>query len=80
VPSIATDLADAVRYLDRDRLAWLPSRARESVERGLALVDVREIDEEHVELSREMRRLTESGGALTTELVVRAAALRHFLG
>jgi phosphoenolpyruvate carboxylase len=80
VPSIATDLADAVRYLDRDRLAWLPARACESVERALTFLDARDTDTEHLELSREMRRITESGGALATELIVRAAALRHFLG
>jgi phosphoenolpyruvate carboxylase len=80
VPSIATDLADAVRYLDADRLAWLPARARESVERALRLVESPQADAEHLELSREMRRVMESGGALSTELVVRAAALRHFLG
>ena len=80
VPSIATDLADAVRYLDADQLAWLPARSRESAERALTLVDSPHTDAEHVELSREMRRVTESGGVISTELVVRAAALRHFLG
>src|SRR5204862_1212808 len=38
VPSIATDLADAVRYLDAERLSWLPSAVRESVERALTLI------------------------------------------
>jgi phosphoenolpyruvate carboxylase len=80
VPSIESELADAVRYLDADQLAWLPSRMRESAERALSFVDAREIDAEHIDLSREMRRLAESGGAQTTELIVRAAALRHFLG
>src|SRR5213080_2491311 len=77
VPAIEADLTDAARHLDAERLSWLPSRVRESVERALALVDATEIDSEHVELSREMRRLTESGGAAMTELIVRAAALRH---
>src|SRR3989475_476619 len=57
VPSLESELVDAVRYLDRDGIAWLPSRVRESVERALALVDVREANEEHVEISREVRRL-----------------------
>ena len=80
VPSIESELADALRYLDADQLAWLPSRVRASAERALSLVDARESDAEHIDLSREMRRLAESGGAQTTELIVRAAALRHFLG
>jgi phosphoenolpyruvate carboxylase len=80
VPSIGSDLADAMRYLDTDRLAWLPARSRESVERALKLVGAVDVDAEHVELSREVRRVTESGGAQTGELIVRAAALRHFLG
>jgi len=80
VPSIESELADAVRYLDADQLAWLPPRVRESAERALSFVDAQKIDAEHIDLSREMRRLAESGGAQTTELIVRAAALRHFLG
>ena len=80
VPSIATDLADAVRYLDAERLSWLPSRVRESVERALTLIDAPETDAEHVELSREMRHINESAASAMTELIVRAAALRHFLG
>ena len=80
VPSIESELADAVRYLDADQLAWLPPRVRESAERAWSFVDAQKIDAEHIDLSREMRRLAESGGAQTTELIVRAAALRHFLG
>ena len=80
VPSLEGELVDAVRYLDRDGIAWLPSRVRESVERALALVAAPETNEEHVEISREVRRLVESGGAQMSELIVRAAALRHFLG
>jgi phosphoenolpyruvate carboxylase len=80
IPSIETELTDAVRYLDRDELTWLPSPVRQSVERALAFVDARDTDAEHVEISREVRRIALSGGAQTTELIVRAAALRHFLG
>jgi phosphoenolpyruvate carboxylase len=80
VPSIESELSDAVRYLDADQLAWLPPRLRESAERAVSFVGAREIDAEHIDLSREMRRLAESGGAQTAELIVRAAALRHFLG
>jgi phosphoenolpyruvate carboxylase len=80
IPSVESELADSVRYLDADRLAWLPPLARQSVDRALSLVDARESDAEHVEVSREVRRVAESGGAQMTELIVRAAALRRFLG
>ncbi len=80
IPSIESELVDAVRYLDGEGLEWLPPLVRESVDRALSLIDARETDAEHVEISREVRRLAQSGGAQMTELIVRAAALRHFLG
>ena len=80
VPSIEAELVDAVRYLDREDLAWLPPIVRESVSRALSLIDTRESEVEHVEISREVRRIAQSGGAQMTELIVRAAAIRHFLG
>ena len=80
VPSIEAELVDAVRYLDREDLAWLPPIVRESVSRALSLSDTRESEVEHVEISREVRRIAQSGGAQMTELIVRAAAIRHFLG
>jgi phosphoenolpyruvate carboxylase len=80
VPSIEQDLADAAKYLDRDAIAGLPPLVRESVHRGLSLIDAPKTDTEHAEIARDVRRITESGGAAMTELIVRAAALRHFLG
>ncbi|MEK6225407.1 MAG: phosphoenolpyruvate carboxylase [Chloroflexota bacterium] len=80
VPSFESELADAVRYLDREELAWLPPLVRESVDRALSLIDAPAPDAEHMEISREVRRIAQSGGAQMTELIVRAAALRHFLG
>ena len=80
IPSIEGELTDALRYLDREGLAWLPPQVRESVDRALSLIDARETESEHVEISREVRRITQAGGAQMTELIVRAAALRHFLG
>jgi phosphoenolpyruvate carboxylase len=80
VPSIESELSDALRYLDREDLTWLPPLVRESVDRALSLTDARDTDAEHVEISREVRRIAQSGGAQMTELIVRAAALRHFLG
>src|SRR5438876_5035607 len=80
IPSIESELTEAVRYLDGEGLEWLPPLVRESADRALALIDARETDAEHVEISREVRRIAQSGGAQMTELIVRAAALRHFLG
>ena len=80
IPSIEAELADAVRYLDREGLGSLPPLVEESVGRALSLIGARASDEEHVEISREVRRIAQAGGAQMTELIVRAAALRHFLG
>src|SRR5437870_3993913 len=80
VPSIESELVDAVRYLDRDGLAWLPPLVRESVNRALSLTNAPDIDTEHSEIAREVRRVADSGGTAMTELIVRAAAIRRFLG
>jgi phosphoenolpyruvate carboxylase len=80
IPSMGDELADAIRYLDRDAIAWLPPLVSESAGRALSLIEPREVDTEHREIAREVRRVTESGGTALTELIVRAAALRHFLG
>jgi phosphoenolpyruvate carboxylase len=80
VPAIESELGDAARYVDRDALAGLPQLVRESVHRGLSLIDGSKSDAEHSEIAREVRRVTESGGTAMTELIVRAAAIRHFLG
>jgi hypothetical protein len=52
----------------------------ESIHRALELVEARDVDPEHCEIARGVRRVNESGGVAMTELIVRAAALRHFLG
>ena len=80
VPSLESEIADAIRYLDADGIASLPPLARQSASRALDLFGSGEADDEHVEISREVRRVTQSGGAQTGELIARAAALRHFLG
>jgi len=80
VPSLESELVDVMRYLDRDAIAGLPPLTRESVHRALSLIEAPEVDAEHREIAREVRRVTESGGSALTELIVRAAALRHFLG
>jgi phosphoenolpyruvate carboxylase len=79
-PSIEHELSDAMRYLDRDAIPTLPARVRVSVERALSLIDAPDADAEHSDITRQVRRVALSGGAPTTELIVRAAALRHFLG
>jgi phosphoenolpyruvate carboxylase len=80
VPSIEAELADAARYLDRDGVAQPAASVRESVDQALSLIDASERDTEHAEIAREVRRVAGSGGAPMTELIVRAAAIRHFLG
>src|SRR5438093_1078760 len=77
-PAIESELADAARYLDPDVIAQLPASVRESIDRASSLV-VTDADAEHREIAREMRRVADSGGAMS-ELIVRAAAIRHFLG
>lgn len=79
VPSVADDLRDAVRFYDPEARAALPAAVRESVDRALGLAAAAG-DGEHHELARAARRSLDSGGAQLTELIVRAAALRHFLG
>src|SRR5207253_7089544 len=79
VPAIADELAEAARYLDPDARASLPPLVRESVDRASALVEA-EADQEHGEIAKAARLAAESGGSQMTELIVRAAALRHFLG
>ena len=80
IPSIDSELADSVRYLDRETIAWLPPLVRESIHRALSLADARDENTDHRDITREVRRVAGSGGAQMTELIVRAAALRHFLG
>jgi phosphoenolpyruvate carboxylase len=78
VPAVADEMRDALAYLDPDARAMLPPIVRESVARATTLVDADQ-DEEHREIARAARRAAESGAAMS-ELMVRAAALRHFLG
>jgi phosphoenolpyruvate carboxylase len=80
IPAVEEELGEAMRFLDVDQRAWLPPLARESVERAVSLLDPVEHDVEHSEIAREVRRIADSGGSHMTELIVRAAALRHFLG
>ena len=80
IPAVEEELADALRYLDADRRAWLPPLVRESVSRALALVGLPESDADHNAIASEVRRIADSGGTQVTELIVRAAALRRFLG
>jgi phosphoenolpyruvate carboxylase len=80
IPSLDSEVADAVRYLDRDAIPWLPPMVRESIDRALSLADAGDENTEHREIAREVRRVAEAGGAQMSELIVRAAALRRFLG
>ena len=68
-----------MRFFDVAALGSLPALVRESAERALVLVGAVP-DEEHREVAREVRRSADRGGAELGELIVRAAAVRHFLG
>lgn len=81
VPGFSADLLDAARYLDLDALHHLPGPVREGVSTVMARLGVPDRDPEHVAATRAVvtclreGRLEEIG-----ELVVRAAAIRRFLG
>ena len=79
VPTLEAELRDAMRFFDVAALGSLPALVRESAERALVLVGAVS-DEEHREVAREVRRSADRGGAELGELIVRAAAVRHFLG
>ena len=77
VATVEEELRDAMRFFDPAALPWLPPLARESAERALSLAGTAP-DDEHREIAREVRRY--SDGAQVGELIVRAAAVRRFLG
>src|SRR5438445_93763 len=79
IPTLEAELRDAMRFFDVAALVSLPALVRESAERALVLVGAVP-DEEHREVAREVRRSADRGGAELGELIVRAAAVRHFLG
>jgi phosphoenolpyruvate carboxylase len=79
IPTLEDELREALRFVDTDARTSLPALARESLERALRLGEV-EPDGEHREIARAARRISNSGGSQLTELIVRAAAVRHFLG
>jgi phosphoenolpyruvate carboxylase len=77
LPTVELELREALRYLDPER-SWLPPLVRESVDRALAMVGAVDGDVEHAEIARSVRKSV--GGAQLGDLIVRTAALRHFLG
>ncbi len=79
-PGWRDDLADAVRYLDPLALDFLKPEDRSALSR-LDLISDAPRDQEHLEISRKIRDKLESGEEEgLTELVIRAAYLRRFLG
>lgn len=79
VPSVESELRDALRHLDPDR-SWLPPLAAASVARALSLVGGVESHSGHSALARAARNAVRSGSGQLGDLIVEAAALRHFLG
>ena len=78
LPGFDDDLRDAVRYLDAEAVSDVPAPVQADIRAALDLVGER--DRAHVETTREIRRQLEGSADGLDELVVRAAALRHFLG
>ena len=78
-PGFYDDLRDAVRYLDVEATGDMPNAVRADV---AAAVDfIGETDREHVALSHAVRRRALDGPPDGLgDLIVRAAALRRFLG
>ena len=79
LPGVADELRDALRFLDPDARGAVPAATRASIDRARQLVGDVPPDAEHREIARDLRRAAEAGQQLT-ELVVRAAAVRRFLG
>ena len=81
VPGIEDELRDAMRFLALEDMAWFPPLARESAAAALRRVGASEPDVRHQEVALAARTAIESGaGTQVGELVLRAAALRRFLG
>lgn len=79
VPGLEADLRDAIAYLDPEVVRLVPA-ARDAVRSALAL-DLAPPDPAHLEIVREAREALRNGeGRQLSEMVVRAAAMRGFLG
>ncbi len=78
-PGFEADLRDAVHYLDLTVTDDMPPPVRADMAAAADLVG--ETDRGHVELSRAIRRRAIDGPAdAIGDLIVRAGALRRFIG
>ncbi|HLA14920.1 MAG TPA: phosphoenolpyruvate carboxylase, partial [Gemmatimonadaceae bacterium] len=80
VPELVHELRDAVRFLDPDGRTWLPRLVRESVDRAMTLAGAGVHDRAHAEVARYVRKAAANGSTQLSDLVLRAAAIRRFLG
>ena len=83
LPQLEGEIAAALPWLDGSVIDDVPEPLRESVRMAGRRFDVDAArNDEHLELSRAVRKSVLDGGASagSTELVVRAAAVRHYLG
>jgi phosphoenolpyruvate carboxylase len=78
VPGFEDDLRDAAVFLDPESANDLPEPVRADIHAAARLVD--DVDREHQHVTRSMRRSLDGSPEAMSELIVRAAARRHFLG
>jgi phosphoenolpyruvate carboxylase len=83
LPQLHDEIAAALPWLDGSVAADLPESVRESVRVAGRRFDLAALrNDQHLELSRAVRKSVLEGGPSggSTELVVRAASVRHYLG
>jgi phosphoenolpyruvate carboxylase len=83
LPRLHDEVAAALQWLDESVADDVPESLRQSVRAASRRFDLGALrNEQHLELSRAVRRTVLESGSLSgsTELVVRAASVRHYLG
>jgi len=83
LPQLYDEIAAALPWLDESVADDIPESVRESVQVAGLRFDLAAVrNGQHLELSRAVRKSALEGGPATasTELVVRAASVRHYLG
>lgn len=79
VPELVHELRDAVRFVDPNGRAGLPALVRESVDRAVTLAETVH-DPAHADIAGHVRKAVANGSTHIGELMLRAAAVRRFLG
>ena len=78
IPGFEDDIRDALRYLDPAAAADVPEPVRADIAAAEELIG--ESDKDHIEMTRALRRSLDGSPEGMSELIVRCASLRHFLG